>query len=139
MSVVIQWFYPETKKGFLLAIIKQFMIILGVALFGEVLSFLIPLPVPASIYGIVLMLLLLITGALQVSQIKTAASFLIEIMPLMFIPAAVGLMQSYSLLLPALPAYVVITVVSTIVVMVVSGRVAQHVMKGRGKEGKQHG
>ena len=122
-----------------MAIIRQFMIILGVALAGEVLSFLIPLPVPASIYGIVLMLALLITGALRVNQIKTAASFLIEIMPIMFIPAAVGLMQSYSLLLPALPAYAVITVVSTVVVMVVSGRVAQRVIKSKGKEDEAHG
>ena len=75
--------------------VMQFMLILLISLIGEALSVLIPLPVPASIYGIVLMLLLLITGVIRVHQVKEAASFLIEIMPVMFIPAAVALMQSW--------------------------------------------
>ena len=111
--------------------VMQFMRILCVSLIGEALSFLIPLPVPASIYGILLMLLLLITGVLHMDQVKGAASFLIEIMPLMFIPAAVGLMQSYSLLTPSLAAYAVIIAVSTFAVMGVTGRVAQHVIRSK--------
>ena len=97
-------------------------------------SFLIPLPVPAGIYGIVLMLLLLISGVLKVEQVKDVSSFLIEIMPVMFIPAGVGLMQSYGLLAPSLGAYAVIIAVSTVAVMVVSGFVAQHVILRNGKK-----
>lgn len=121
-------------------LIKQFMIILCVAFAGETLSFIIPLPVPASIYGIILMLILLTAGVIKVDQIKAVSSFLIEIMPLLFVPAAAGLMHSYHLLVPSLGAYTVIIVLSTIAVMAVSGSVTQRVirMKER-KENKTNG
>lgn len=110
-------------------LLRQFMIILSLALAGEVLSALIPLPIPASIYGIVLLFALLVSGLLKIEQIKTVSSFLIEIMPIMFVPAAVGLMQSYHLLAPSLGAYAVIIVVSTVAVMGVSGRITQRVIR----------
>ena len=109
--------------------LRQFMIISLISLVGEWLSFLIPLPIPASIYGIAILLLLLISGRLQVEEVKDVSSFLIAIMPVMFIPAAVGLMDSFSLLSDALIAYAVILVVSTVAVMAVSGRVTQAVIR----------
>ena len=120
--------------------VRQFMIILAIAVAGEALSALIPLPVPASIYGILILLLLLMTGLLKVSHIKEVSSFLVEIMSIMFIPATVGLMQSYHLIMPNLVAYAVIIFSSTVAVMVVSGRVAQHVIQSRKKkEDVSHG
>ena len=118
--------------------IRQFTIILTISLAGEALSYFLPLPVPAGIYGILLLLLLLITGMLKVDQIREVSSFLIEIMPIMFIPAAAGLMQSYHLLAPSLGAYAVIIVVSTIVVMAVSGCVTQRVIQRKNKEENKH-
>ena len=119
--------------------IRQFAIILAISLAGEALSFFLPLPVPAGIYGILLLLLLLTTGILKIGQIKEVSSFLIEIMPVMFIPAAAGLMQSYHLLAPSLAAYAVIIVVSTIAVMVVSGRVTQRIILSKKKEDNSNG
>ena len=119
--------------------LRQFMIISLISLVGEGLSFLIPLPIPASIYGIAILLLLLISGRLQVEEVKAVSSFLIAIMPVMFIPAAVGLMDSFSLLSDALIAYAVILVVSTVAVMAVSGRVTQAVIRRqREKEDAPH-
>lgn len=110
------------------------MIITLIALIGELLSFLIPLPIPSSIYGIAILLALLISGRLRVESVKAVSSFLIAIMPVMFIPAAVGLMDSFSLLSGSLAAYVIILVVSTVAVMVVSGRVTQHVIRSEKKK-----
>ena len=73
--------------------LKQMLIIISVSLLGELLHEILPLPVPASIYGIVGMFALLYTGVLKVDQVKETSSFLIEIMPVMFIPAAVGLIS----------------------------------------------
>ena len=108
--------------------LRQFMILSLITLLGEALSFLIPLPIPASIYGILILLALLISGRLKLESVKDIASFLIAIMPVMFIPAAVGLMDSFSLLAGNLIAYTVILFVSTVAVMAVSGRVTQHVI-----------
>lgn len=110
--------------------LKQFAIILGIAFTGEVLHGLLPLPVPASIYGIVVLFALLYFKVLDVSAIRETSSFLIEIMPAMFIPAAVGLIEVFDLLKANLFAYLFVTVVSTVLVMAVSGLVSQALIKG---------
>ena len=112
--------------------LRQFMIILLLSFLGEVLKMFIPLPIPASVYGLVLMLLCLVTGILKTSQVKEAAFFLIEIMPVMFIPAADGLIDSWKVLQPLLLPILVITVVITIFVMVVTGKIAQMIAQKRG-------
>lgn len=112
--------------------LRQFMIILLLSFLGEVLKMFIPLPIPASVYGLVLMLLCLVTGILKTSQVKEAAFFLIEIMPVMFIPAAAGLIDSWKILQPLLLPILVITVVITIFVMVVTGKIAQMIAQKRG-------
>ena len=109
--------------------LRQFMIILLVSFVGELLKYAIPLPVPASIYGLVILFILLETGALKLDAVKDTAIFLIEIMPLMFIPAGVGLMESWGDLNSMLVEVIVITIVSTVLVMGVSGKVTELVLK----------
>ncbi len=122
--------------------IKQFAIILTVSFLGEALRALLPLPVPASIYGLLLMLLALCTGILPLEAVRETGRFLIEIMPLMFIPAAVGLLESWDRISPIVVELIVVTAVSTVLVMALSGRVTQWVIRkenrktGRGKEEK---
>ena len=113
-------------------VLRQFMIILLLSFLGEVLKMFIPLPIPASVYGLVLMLVCLMTGVLKTSQVKDAAFFLIEIMPVMFIPAAAGLIDSWKVLQPLLLPILVITVVITVFVMVITGKVAQMIAQKRG-------
>ncbi len=109
--------------------LRQFMMILLVSFLGELLKYAIPLPVPASIYGLVILFILLETGALKLDAVKDTAIFLIEIMPLMFIPAGVGLMESWGDLNSMLVEVIVITIVSTVLVMGVSGKVTELVLK----------
>lgn len=108
--------------------VKQFGIIIVVSFLGEILHSLIPIPVPASIYGLVLMFAGLITGVIPYDSVKEVGTFLVDIMAIMFLPAAVGLMDAFDILRPVLVPFAVITVVSTIVVMVVSGKVTETVM-----------
>lgn len=117
--------------------IKQLCIILLISFAGEVLHAMLPFPIPASIYGLVLMMVLLMTGALPLAAVEETADFLVSIMPVMFIPAAVGLLDAWVDLRPVLLPVAVITVVTTVVVMAVTGRVTQLLMSLlRGKEGK---
>ena len=113
--------------------VKEFGIILIVSLVGELLNYFLPLPVPASIYGLVLMFLCLMLGVIKLSDVHDTACFLIEIMPLRFIPAAVGLMASWSVIRANLLAYLVIAAVTTLAVMAVSGLVTQGVLRRNGK------
>lgn len=109
--------------------IRQFFIILLFCFLGELLKYLIPLPIPTSIYGLILMLTALLTGILKVNQVDETAVFLIDIMPVMFIPAGVGLLTSIEALRPNLAAIIVITILTTILVMGITGITAQFVME----------
>ena len=118
--------------------VKQFGIILLLSFLGELLHAFLPLTIPASIYGIVILFLCLEFKVISVSAVKDVSSFFIEIMPIMFIPAAVGLMDSWEVVRRALIPYVVITVVTTFIVMAVAGRVVQRITKLRErKEGTE--
>ena len=74
---------------------KQFGIILLISFVGEILEKWIPLPIPASIYGIILLFLCLKLNIIPHEAVHETGKFLIEIMPLMFIPAAVGLLETW--------------------------------------------
>ena len=107
----------------------QFLIIAAVSFAGEILNAVVPLPVPASIYGIVILFVLLQCRIVKVSMVREASSFLIGIMPVLFIPAAVGLVESWVVISGSWIQYLVITLVTTVLVMVVSGAVTQFVIR----------
>jgi len=109
--------------------INQFGIILIVAFIGEVLKYFIPLPVPASIYGLIFMLLALKTKIIPIELVKETGNFLIEIMPLMFIPAAVGLLVSWEALKDICIPVIIITILTTVIVMIVTGKVTQFIIR----------
>ena len=117
--------------------IRQFLIILLISFLGELLKYIIPLSVPASIYGMVLMFLALELKILKVSDVKETSTFLIEIMPLMFVPAGVGLLDSWEALQPIWVQVVSITLISTVVVMGVSGTITQWVIRKDQKRTKE--
>lgn len=117
--------------------IKQFLIILLISFIGEGLNYLIPAPIPASIYGMVILFVCLCTKIIKLDDVKDTGLFLIEIMPLMFIPAGVGLMKSWGVLKSLLIPVLVITVVSLVAVMGISGRVSQSIIKGKKSKAKE--
>ena len=116
--------------------LKQFLIILVISYAGELLKYVLPLPIPASIYGMVILLVGLLTGWIALDAVKDVGKFLIEIMPVMFIPAGVGLMSSWGILKPLILPVSIITVVTIVTVMAATGKVSQWVIR-KGKSGKE--
>lgn len=102
---------------------------MAVSFIGELLHKFLPLPVPAGIYGIILLFILLESKLLPLSSIKEVGTFFIDIMPVMLVPAAVELMDYWGLIRSELIKYIIATVVSTIVVMVVSGLITQCIIR----------
>lgn len=117
---------------------KQFCVILLVSFIGEALKWMLPFPVPGSIYGMVLLFVLLCLGAIKLEQVQDVAVFLIEIMPILFVSAGVRLMDSWDVLQPILLPVVVIMLVTTVIVMVVAGYGTQFVIRQKQKK-KQEG
>lgn len=119
---------------------KYFLQILYILLFslaGEALQTLIPLPIPAAIYGIILLFIALSSGLLKEENISDAADFLISIMPVLFVAPAAKILQYWGLIAPNIAAIVVITAFSTVAVFGVSGLIAKALQdrKGDNKHG----
>ena len=109
--------------------LHQFLLILFISFLGELLKFLLPFPIPASIYGMVILFVGLLSGIIRLDPVREAGKFLIEIMPVMFIPAGVGLMASWGNLKPVLIPFSIITIAVLITVMVATGHVSQFVIR----------
>ena len=107
----------------------QFLIIIAFSFAGELLHYCLPLPIPASIYGIILLFGALELKWIKVKDIRETSSFLIAVMPVMFIPAAVGLIDSWQAIGNSWLQYIIVTVVSTFIVMGVSGWITQMVIR----------
>lgn len=131
----------EVWKGMgnIMKFIGQLSIILTISLIAELMEYLIPLPVAASIYGLILMLAGLISGVIPLKKVEGAADFLVEIMPILFIPPTVGIMTSVEALKDMLIPLGVISVLTTILIMTVTGRVSQRILRhsGRKKDKKE--
>ncbi len=114
--------------------INQIAIIGTVSFAGELTAHLIPLPIPGSIYGLVIMLILLITKVIKLEWVKDTADFLLALMPIMFVSALVGISETYeswkNLILPIL----VVGTVGTALVMIVTGYVAQALISVKEKK-----
>lgn len=109
--------------------IKQFLWILAVSFVGEFLNYVLPFPIPGNIYGMMLMFILLLSGCIKMHQIRETAKFLIDIMPILFIPAAVGIITKIDELKTIWWQIVIIVVFTTVIVMAVSGWVTQMVIR----------
>ncbi len=114
--------------------LKQFGIILLISFIGEILNNAVPLPIPASIYGIIILFAALELKIVKLDSVKKTGTFLIEIMPIMFIPAAVGLVESWNILKSEWIQYLLVTIVSTVLVMVVAGKVTQFVIRRKNRK-----
>lgn len=110
-------------------LIKQFTILVIVCFLGEILHALIPLPVPASIYGLVLMFAALQAKIMPLDAVERASDGLLEIMPLLFVPSTVGLILAWDILKVHWLQFLLIGIVGTAVVFFVAGHVTQLVIR----------
>lgn len=101
--------------------LSQFCIILGFTLTGEALQRLLPLPIPASVYGLVLLFLALCTGIVKVSQVKETGAFLTSILPLLFVAPTVGIVEHWGLIRPNLLPIALLLLGSTVLTFAISG------------------
>lgn len=117
--------------------LRQICIIFGITMAGELLNHLLPFPIPAGVYGLFLLLFGLCTGAIKLSQVEETGNLLLDLMPLMFVPVSVGLLDSFEELRAVLIPFVVISAASTVIVMGVTGRTAQWIIKRGMREEEQ--
>ncbi|MGL5259104.1 MAG: CidA/LrgA family protein [Lachnospiraceae bacterium] len=113
--------------------LKQLFIILGISFIGELLAIILPLSIPASIYGLVLLLLLLHLKIVKLKDVEETATFLLLIMPIFFIEPSVALKDTLPTIKGSLISIFVIGFLSFVIVFFITGRVAQFIIRKIGK------
>ena len=119
----------------MLKYIKQICIILGICLLAELMEYFIPLPIAASIYGLVLMLIALMTKIVPLKEVEDVADFLTGNIAILFIPPTVGMMDGVEIIKQMALPLLVICVVTTLLIMGVTGVVSQTILR-KGKKGE---
>lgn len=110
----------------------QMLWILGFSFLGETLHILLPWPIPASIYGMVLMFLALTIKLVKLEQVRETGHFLVNIMAVMFVSPAVGLLSCWDVVRENLVSISVVILGSLFLTFGVSGAVTQWLLKRKG-------
>lgn len=116
--------------------VKQLMIILLFSFLGELINYIVPLSIPASIYGMVLLFIALCTKIIKLEQVEETGEYLLSIMLIFFVPAAVGIMDTFFEYQNSMLKIILIVIISTIVVLSITGLVSQLVIKITNKNSK---
>ena len=114
--------------------LQQAVIIAGVTFAAEIIKYFVPLPVPASIYGLILLFILLKSGVLKLGQIEDVGGLLLELMPLLLVPASVSFLTVLDTIQGMLLPVLIMGFVGTTVVMIVTGLVSQRIIQRDRKE-----
>ena len=114
--------------------LSQFLIILGFTLVGEALQRLIPLPIPASVYGLVLLFAALCLKLVKVEDVEDAGAFLRSLLPLLFVSPTVGIAEHWDLLAGNLLPILLLLLGSTVAVFGIAGRITRAFLKGGRKD-----
>ena len=114
--------------------VYQIGIISVISFVAEMLYVFLPLPVPASVYGLLILLFLLMTKIIKPEQIEDVADWLLKIMPILFVGPSVGLIKSFDVIKGQILPLIIMCVISTIGVMIVTSVVAQAVIRMKNKK-----
>ena len=114
--------------------LSQFLIILGFTCAGEALQRLLPLPIPASVWGLVLLFTALCLGIVKLEQVRDAGSFLTSILPILFVAPAVGIVEYWGLIADKLLPIILILISTTVLTFGITGRTVQALLKKGGED-----
>lgn len=116
--------------------VRQIFWVILFSCIGELCRFLIPYPIPASIYGMVLMFIALATKILSLEEVRDVGGFLVSFLPILFIAPTVNIMACWDAIKDQIFAIILIVIVPTVLTFGVSGLVTQWFIRRKG--GKMH-
>ena len=116
-------------------ILNQIALILGIWCVGEYISSLIQniVVVPGSIIAMILLFLLLQFKVVKIENIKEVSDFFLNNMAIFFVPAGVSLITSLNIIMDNIFVLLISVVLSTVIVMYVTGIVIQKMIIRKNK------
>lgn len=119
--------------------LKQLAVISLAAFVGEFLSVVLPLPVPGSVYGMLLMFMGLCLKVIKLEHVEDVADYLLLIMPVFFVAPGVGIIDAYPSIKESVLALVLVSFITTILIMVATGSVSQFLIRRKRKKKEEGG
>ena len=116
----------------------EIAIIFGVCLLSEGISALLPIPFPASVISIIVLLVLLLAGTVKDRHIRHVCGFFTGNMAFFFVPSCVGILEHVDALAACLVPFLLICIVTTPLVYVISAWTVQLTMKLRERGQSSH-
>ena len=112
--------------------LHQAVLLAAITFAAELVKYVVPLPVPASIYGLLLLFCLLKSGIVKLEQVEDVGGLLLELMPVLLVPASVSFLTVMDTIQAMLLPVLLMGFVGTLVVMFVTGRVSQWMIRSKG-------
>ncbi len=109
--------------------LRQAAVLAAVCCAAELLHYILPLPVPTSIYGLLLLFLLLKTGLLKLSHVEDVGNLLLELMPLLLVPATVSVVTALDAAAAMAAPVLLLSFAGTVAVLAAAGWTAQTVIR----------
>lgn len=109
-------------------LLREMLIILAIYFVSEFISKSLHLPIPGNILGMLILLFLLCTKVVKVEMIDKVSTFLLDHLAFFFIPAGVGIITAYNVLRGNAIKLLIVAIVSTFIIMAISGVVVQWVI-----------
>ncbi len=105
--------------------IKQFAIIITIQMISEVLVQVLSIPLPGTVFGMGILLILLIFKVVKLKDIEGVGDFLLSILIMLYIPSAIGIIDHLDTVLPLFIPIFIVIVLSTMITLVVTGHAVQ--------------
>ena len=112
----------------------QFSIILLFVVAGEILEYLIPLPIAGAIYGLVLLFISLCFGLVKLSWVEDVANLFLSIMALFFIAPGVAIIKTWPDIAPVWAILLLLLIVAYLATMITTGLAADALIKDKDKK-----
>jgi len=112
----------------------QFLLLMTFVLAGELVYAIIPLPIPASIWGLVLLLTALWTGVVKLPQIEDVAKFFLIIIPVLFVVPAVGILEVFGGIAKVWPIMLIVIITTYLMAMASTGWLAEFMIRLKDKK-----
>lgn len=120
---------PRKWKGFTMQYVRQFFIILLLSFAGEIVHQLVPAPIPASVYGLVLFFLCLQFKIVKLESVEAVSRFFLILLPMTLVPLTVGIVDSIDVLYKVAVPAILLGVFGTILTALAAGGAAEVIVR----------
>ena len=114
--------------------LRELGIILGVLFAAHIIQSITKLPIPSAVLGMFILLILLLTGIVKVEMVEGVSNFLLKYLTFFFLPAGIGIMTEFDLIKDIWVKFLLISLISTALVIAITGLVSQGLLKRKEKK-----